>query len=101
MRTRKKLIAAILPPEISSTSGLEKLHRFGRGPTQHLAEDQGGPLAGRQMLQCGHEGPTDRFAVQGDLGRIGTVQRRDAVVSHGADPGALREDWAKMRLIRR
>ena len=60
---------------------------------QHLAEDQGGPLARRQVLERGDESEPDRLALDRPLGRIG----------HRLDPGHLgrRVQVLEHRLLRR
>lgn len=51
---------------------LEQLRHLGRLPAQHLAEDEDGALAGRQVLERGDERELDRLAGLGDVGRIGS-----------------------------
>ena len=49
---------------------LEQLGDLGRLPAQHLAQDQHGALARRQVLQRGDEREPDRLAPDGDVGRV-------------------------------
>ena len=43
-------------------AGVEHLGHFGRAEAEHVAEHERGPLAGRQVLQRGHECETDRLS---------------------------------------
>lgn len=54
-------------------------------PPQYLAQDQGGPLARRQVLQGGDERQADGLAFLGQLGGVG-FEREDPVVGDGGDP---------------
>jgi hypothetical protein len=51
--------------------GLQQLGCLGCRPTQHLAEDEAGTLAGREVSERGHERQLDRLAVLGQLRRVG------------------------------
>ena len=88
---------------------VEELRDLGRLPAQHLAEDEHGALARRQMLERGDEGEPDRLARHGDVGRVsvsGNDERRPAsgsiqVTSGSVSPGARRGCPAGPRSIGR
>ena len=57
-------------------------------PVQHLAQDQHGPLPGRQLLQGGDEGEADRLPGDRHLGRV-VVGAEDAAVGDRLQPAVL------------
>ncbi len=63
---------------------LEELRDLGGLPAQHLAEDEHGPLAGRELLERGDERELHRLARTDDLGRVAVGH--DAAVRHRLDP---------------
>ena len=68
--------------------GVEQLGHLGRLPAQHLAQDEHGALAGREVLERRDERQADGLPRRGQLGRV-AVLGQDAVVGDGLDPGAL------------
>ena len=68
-------------------AGPEQVSDLGRLPAEHLAEDQHGALARRQMLQSGDEGEPDRLVRDGDVGRVPFGCQR--VLRNRFDPGHL------------
>ena len=67
---------------------VEQLGHLGGLPAQHLAQDQHGALAGRQVLQRGDERQADRVSRGGQFGRV-AVGRQHPGVGHGQDPRVL------------
>ena len=59
-----------------ATRGVEQLGHLARLPAQHLAQDEHGALARRQVLEGGDEGQPDRSRGRRDLGRVAVVGRR-------------------------
>ena len=69
---------------------VEQLSDLVRLPAKHLAEDQHGTLARREVLQRRDEREADRLVSDGDLRRI-AGSRADERVGHGLDPRDLRQ----------
>ena len=80
-------------------AGAEQFGHLRGLPPQHLAQDQGGPLARRQVLQGGDERQADGLAFLRQLGGVG-FEREDSVVGDGGDPGALRQECLERRIDR-
>ncbi len=81
-------------------AGVEQLGDLGGLPAQHLAQDQHGPLAGREVLQGGHEGQPDGLAGRGQIRRVG-VDAQDPVVGDRRHPQVLRQHGAEVGGVRR
>ena len=67
-------------------AGVEQLGGLTGLPAKHLAQDQGGPLARRQVLERGHERQAHRLVGDGSLGRVGLD---GGVGGDRLDPGDL------------
>ncbi len=78
-------------------AGVEQLGHLGGLPPQHLAEDEGRALAGRQPLEGGHERQADGLAGGGHVGRV-AVEVDDPLVLHRLHEGVLAERLAQLGL---
>jgi hypothetical protein len=69
-----------------ATDVLKHVRGLGRREGEHLAQDQRGTLACREMLQRGDERQAQAVPVDGRAGRVPQVQQR---VGHRLQPGDL------------
>ena len=67
---------------------VEELRHLGGFPAQHLAEDQDGPLAGREVLKRRHECQPDRLVRHRCVG--GITRGEEGAVGNRLDPRDLR-----------
>ena len=76
---------------------VEQLGDLAGLPAEHLAQDEDRALLRRQALERRHEGKSDGFARDGDLGRIAAGRDRDGIGDR-LDPERFLERGPERRL---